>query len=169
MSKRVNQANIIVRESVETALIELMKIKPFEEITICEIVKKAGVGRTSYYRNYFYKEDVLFSKMDDIAEEWSKQVDFAKSDICDKMLNLFERERPILELLYKNNLEFLMYKLVRKYFGVNENIENIPAYLLSFWSGAFFGWCDEWAKRGMQETPEELKQLLEKLNTQNKQ
>lgn len=168
MTKRTNSANLLVRESVETALTNLMKEKPFEEITICEIVKKAGVGRTSFYRNYFYKEDVLFSKMDDIAAEWSKTADYSNSNICEKILYLFEKERPILEILYKNNLEYLMYKLIRKYFGVSEEIKNnTQAYLLSFWAGAFFGWCDEWAKRGMKETPEEILLMIKQFDNQS--
>ena len=70
MAKRVNSANLIVRDSIETALIQLMEKKPFGEITISEIVGKAGVSRVSYYRNYYYKEEVLFAKMDKIAAEW---------------------------------------------------------------------------------------------------
>ena len=64
MAKRVNSANLIVRDSIETALIQLMEKKPFGEITISEIVGKAGVSRVSYYRNYYYKEEVLFAKME---------------------------------------------------------------------------------------------------------
>ena len=47
MKKRVNSANLIVKESIETALIELMEKKSFADITITEIVTKAGVSRVS--------------------------------------------------------------------------------------------------------------------------
>lgn len=73
MKKRVNSANLVVRESIETALIELMKKKPLSDITISEIVERAGVSRVSYYRNYYYKEDVLFASMDKIAAQWKIQ------------------------------------------------------------------------------------------------
>jgi len=168
MKKRVNPVNLIIRESIETALIELMKRKPFNEITITEIVKKAGVSRISYYRNYYLKEDVLFARMDKIAAEWKEKSDNEQGEISEKMIRLFESERPVLEVLYKNGLEHLLYKLIRKYCGLEENIENNGvAYLLSFWAGAFFGWCDEWAKRGMQETPEQIIEMFQK--TQNDQ
>ena len=41
------------------ALIELMKQKPYDRITITDITKKAGVSRMAYYRNYQEKDDIL--------------------------------------------------------------------------------------------------------------
>lgn len=169
MAKRVNSANLIVRESIETALIQLMKKKPFGEITISEIVKKAGVSRVSYYRNYYYKEDVLFAKMDKIAAEWKESAEKISNDVGEQVIELFERERPILGVIYKNGLEHLMYKLIRKYCGLEEKIDNnVSAYFLSMFAGLFFGWCDEWVKRGMQETPEQIKALLKQWEEQQK-
>jgi len=169
MSNRVNSANLIVRESIETALIGLMKKKPFEDITISEIVNKAGVSRVSYYRNYYYKEDVLFSAMDKIAARWKCNADEKEGEISDKVIELFEMERPLLEVIYKNHLEHLMYKLIRKYCGLEEGIENNGiAYVLSFLAGGFYGWCDEWIRRGMQETPEQIKEMFKQMEEQNK-
>ncbi len=168
MKKRVNSANLIVKESIETALIELMEKKSFADITITEIVTKAGVSRVSYYRNYYLKEDVLFSAMDKIAGDWKEQADNSEGDIGEKIIRLFEMERPLLTLIYKNHLEHLMYNLIRKYCGLSEKIEsNVSAYLLSLFAGAFFGWCDEWVKRGMQETPEQIVDMLKKFEKDN--
>lgn len=62
-----------------------------------------------------------------------------------------------------------MYKLIRKYCGLEEKIDNnVGAYFLSMFAGAFFGWCDEWVKRGMQETPEQIKELLKQWEEQQK-
>lgn len=170
MAKRVNSANLIVRESIETALIQLMEKKPFGEITISEIVEKAGVSRVSYYRNYYYKEDVLFAKMDKIAAEWKAGAEKISTDVGEQIIELFEMERPILGVIYKNGLEHLMYKLIRKYCGLEEKIDNnVSAYFLSLFAGMFFGWCDEWVKRGMQETPEQIKSMLKQWEEQQKQ
>lgn len=170
MAKRANSANLIVRESIETALIKLMEKKPFGEITISEIVEKAGVSRVSYYRNYYYKEDVLFAKMDKIAADWKESAEKISNDVGEQVIELFEMERPILGVIYKNGLEHLMYKLIRKYCGLEEKINNnVSAYFLSMFAGMFFGWCDEWVKRGMQETPEQIKALLKQWEQQQKE
>lgn len=163
MEKRTNSANLIVCESIETALIQLMNKKPFQKITISEIVEKAGVSRVSYYRNYYYKEDVLFSKMDKIAASWKEKAESYGKDMGEQVITLFEMERPVLGVIYKNGLQHLMYKLIRKYCGLEEKIEvNVQAYFLSLFAGMFFGWCDEWVRRGMKETPEQIKELFKK-------
>lgn len=54
-------ANNIVRESLTDALFSLMSKKEFNDITITELSKKAGVSRLSFYRNYTSKEEILLS------------------------------------------------------------------------------------------------------------
>ena len=54
-----NEANRITRESICTALLELMKTKEFKEISISELVRRAGVSRQSFYLNYKTKEDIV--------------------------------------------------------------------------------------------------------------
>lgn len=169
MKKRVNSANLIVKESIETALAELMKKKPFGDITVTEIVEKAGVSRVSYYRNYYYKEDVLFSAMDRIATEWKERFDNSTIDIGEKIIRLFEMERSLLEVVYKNRLEHLMYRLIRKYCGLEEKIDNnVAAYFMSLIAGAFYGWCDEWVRRGMIESPDRLISMIKEQEEKNK-
>ena len=46
------EANVITRESLFEALLILVEKKPFEKITVSELVKRAGVSRTAFYRNY---------------------------------------------------------------------------------------------------------------------
>lgn len=53
--------NKVVIESIELALIQLMTKKPFSQISISEIVKAAGVSRSSFYRNFESKEQILTS------------------------------------------------------------------------------------------------------------
>lgn len=54
-----NEANRITRESICTALLELLQTKDFKAITVSELVRRAGVSRQSFYRNYKTKEDVV--------------------------------------------------------------------------------------------------------------
>ena len=46
------EANAITRESLFEALLLLVEKKPFEKITVSELVRRAGVSRTAFYRNY---------------------------------------------------------------------------------------------------------------------
>ena len=51
LSKNSNDSNAFTRECIESALILLIDKKPFHEISITDITKKAGVSQNSYYRN----------------------------------------------------------------------------------------------------------------------
>ncbi len=54
-----NEANQLTRLSICTALLELMEKKSIDEISVTELVKRAGVSRQSFYRNYDSKEDII--------------------------------------------------------------------------------------------------------------
>ena len=67
---RLNNAesNRLTRECLTTALMQLMKEKPIDKITITELVKRSGVSRTAFYRNYSSKEDILESAREEIIQ-----------------------------------------------------------------------------------------------------
>ena len=54
-------ARPMAADYIYEALVELMKQKPYDQITITDIVQKAGVSRMAYYRNYQSKDDILIS------------------------------------------------------------------------------------------------------------
>lgn len=63
----------VVIESVETALASLIETKNFSEISISELVKKAGIARSTFYRNYECKEDIVRFSIRRTLKEFSMQ------------------------------------------------------------------------------------------------
>ena len=53
------ESNQLTRECLQLALMHLMGEHPYEKITVSEIVRRAGVSRTAFYRNYTDKDDIL--------------------------------------------------------------------------------------------------------------
>ena len=51
--------NLYVIEHITNSLLELMKAKHINDITIGELCDMAGVGRASFYRNFESKEVVI--------------------------------------------------------------------------------------------------------------
>lgn len=47
------------KEWLANALLELMKNKPFREISISEIAEKADLSRRTFYRSFSSKEEVI--------------------------------------------------------------------------------------------------------------
>lgn len=62
------ESNRLTRECLRTALICLMGEKEFDKITITELVKKAGISRTAFYRNYNTKDDILVEMMEQFVQ-----------------------------------------------------------------------------------------------------
>jgi AcrR family transcriptional regulator len=63
-----NQANILAKECMVTALMKLVQTKPLSAISISEITEYAGVSRMTYYRNYSSKEEIFKIYMDEIIQ-----------------------------------------------------------------------------------------------------
>ena len=63
--ERVNEANILTKECIVTALLRLMKVKSYSTISITDITNLAGVSRMAYYRNYKSKDDILINHLVD--------------------------------------------------------------------------------------------------------
>ena len=59
------ESNLFTKECICTALLSLMATETFDHITVTAIIKRAGVSRGGFYRNYKSKEDVL----EEICEE----------------------------------------------------------------------------------------------------
>lgn len=59
------------RERLGAALIALLEDKPMDEVTIREVLDRAGVGRSTFYLHYRNKDDLFLSQLEDGLEIWS--------------------------------------------------------------------------------------------------
>jgi AcrR family transcriptional regulator len=57
------------RQSLRTALFELIKEKGYDAISIEEITERANVGRATFYLHYKDKEDLLLDEFSEMANE----------------------------------------------------------------------------------------------------
>ena len=65
--------NEVVIESITQAMAVMIIDRPFEEISITELVRRAGVSRNSFYRNFRDKDDVLRRYIEGETDEWMGQ------------------------------------------------------------------------------------------------
>ena len=84
-----------------------LRTKPFDEITITEICKQAGIARRTYYRNCEDKTDLILHSTDYLDAELLSQNDFSSEDADGQYLAFFRYwldHREFLSLLYLNDL-----------------------------------------------------------------
>src|SRR5581483_11338191 len=56
------------RDRLGDALVGLMQEKPFDAITVQEVLDRAGVSRSAFYVHYRDKEDLFLSDVDEFLE-----------------------------------------------------------------------------------------------------
>ena len=68
----MNMKSVRTQQQIEQSLFSLLQKKPYTEISIAEITRKADVSRTSFYRNYENKDSVLAQFL---ANQYQKFID----------------------------------------------------------------------------------------------
>ena len=58
------------KDKILNSLVKLMKHKVYEIITIKEIADNAGVNRSTFYRNFKIKEDIIKYGLEKIMDEF---------------------------------------------------------------------------------------------------
>ena len=134
-----------------TALLILMEQKTYEEITITDIAKRAGVSRMSYYRLYRSKDDILIQHFNEIfAELLNGNKEYRRNQqisvfIVDLPAGKRKNERllkavlraKLYEMVLKCFIQYCSY-LVEKIFGQDQGLDPVTAdYLIYEEAGRF--------------------------------
>lgn len=156
-----------LKECLADALIQLLETEPIEKITVPEIAKLAGVGRTTYFRNFRFKEEMLTFKLILLWERWTEEHHTKKRSYSpDDALEFFRFNysiRSLLALMYRHSLQSSLYSAFNTYLTPQHNADPLECYKSSFYSYGLFGLLDEWIMRGFCETPEQMAQIAGKI------
>ena len=66
-NRKVDRRILRTRQALRGALLELVKEKSFESISVEEITERANLGRATFYLHYKDKEDLLLEEFREIA------------------------------------------------------------------------------------------------------
>ncbi|MBQ2794548.1 MAG: TetR/AcrR family transcriptional regulator [Oscillospiraceae bacterium] len=167
--------NESVREAITIALLKLMRKKDFSNIKVTEIVKLAGVGRTSFYRNFESREDVLKKHINKLYYDYFSThnvpgIESTEDEKREYMLSRFrfvKRNADFFVLLNKNGLIYEIFEGID-----NVTLEKIATcdiknrYFKKFMSSACVGVIIEWIERKFKESEEELADIFMKVKMQ---
>ncbi len=152
-----------VQEKITASLIELLKKNDIDDLSVSDIVKHAGVGRASFYRNFDTKRDVLVKHLQCLILEWGNEFEELNdpTKFSESLLNHYYTHKDVYLLLYRQNLSSLIYEQIRWATHIDDANENLERYIKSTVSGLIFGVIDEWMRLGMPDSPSEFKVLLD--------
>ena len=120
-------------EKMDSALMEILKTKSFEYITVSEICKKAGVNRSTFYLHYENTKDLLEETIHNMMDYF---VSYFVPDGKISPINFEESQ--------KDKLVFISEEYLMPYLS---NIkENRKIFLTVFENGKLFGFEETYKK-----------------------
>lgn len=166
--RKQNKSKQFTRTCIETALFDMLKLQDFNDITITEIVKRAGVSRMGFYRNYISKEDVIEKYILDIFLDTIEEIQNQRSlrfdvkDIITTTLVNFQQHANYIKLLLDRKLDVLLHTCYEKsfyYLYSQERPSRIREYSTRMFIGEIFNLEIAWVRNGMIETPQQMAKI----------
>ena len=162
------------RKALTDGLIELMKHKPFDRVTVKELCDYADVNRSTFYTHY---EDIyaLLHAIEEETLEWMNQCVEELSDMqgreaivrsLERYFEFFIKNSTYLQVLMseQGNLAFQkkIYSSTCQVFGSEgrfaPNIEENLRFHFVIHGG--IGITQQWLKNGLRESPHELAEMI---------
>lgn len=143
------------KKCIADALISLMKTNDVEKITNKNITDRAGLSHITIYRNFKSKNEIVSYYLKGIFNDWSKNWK-EEENIGYQIFKFFADNKELIDLLYNANLQYLLIDNILALQDYKKRDSDIEAYSKVTIAYLIFGWCDEWYKRGMKNTPEEM-------------
>ena len=164
-----------VKAAVADALLELIRRKDADKITVKDLVEVCGISRQTFY--YHFKD--IYDLVEWACEEDAKKILEGKDDYktwTQGFLNLFEevlKNKPFILNVYRSvgreQVENYLYKIVydlllnvveEKAQGMTVRDED-KEFIADFYKYAFVGLMLDWVKNGMKEDPHKIVKKVE--------
>ena len=160
--KRKNITTQMMKEYIAESLLLLMAEKAYADISIGEITDKAGVNRSTYYRNFVSKESIVefwFSGiMSEYMNKYRDSPDSSAENYLRTILNCFYSHKKELLLIHDSSLSHLILRVLNRVFeenaAVGGRLRLVEQYRQYFHTGGIYNFLVLWLSRGMDELPE---------------
>lgn len=157
------------------ALSKLLEVKTFNEIKISEIIKKAGISRATFYRNFSCKEDIVKYKAKSFFEDFYLEIlDYFlmnKSEDETIFIQAFfkriDEEPKLVDTVIKTNLEYLMIEGISKiitshselFYSLVKAKAKTQEYTIDIVASSAWTLLSRWHRTGKEETPTQLSRI----------
>lgn len=179
----VDRRKVKTRQSLRTALINLIEEKGFDALTVGDLCTEASLNRGTFYNHFKDKEDLLLTLENEIlAELHGFQADMKKLSLpviaghvitkqpLPFLVDLFDYLRTQGDFLHAvlgangdgsfpiRLKETICTELVRSILHERYRTSSEPLvdYYVSFFASAYMGVIDRWIQKGMQESSEDM-------------
>lgn len=176
LDKRVERS----RRLLIDALLELMKDRPYNKISVAHIAEQSGVARPTFYLHFHSKDDLLIAYIDEMFEKFYAEIDEyitqrkdADPVIASIMFRQWSDNAIFARLLMQDDIDSLMLSQFKSYVsrvverfmdahGIKNRAGLLP-YVVDYLAGASFMVITRWVREGFTETPEVMGELYASL------
>ena len=160
-------------ELIYNGLLECIKKKPFDLITISDLQKASGVARTTFYRSFDNLSDVLYWKCDacfyEVLGKFKLQIFKGEIELARHYFTYWMEHYDILELLIEINRQDIIYACHMKNADIlQERFGKIPGlimkhgnYFMAIRTGFTISILTAWLKGGRKESPDEIVTIIQ--------
>jgi AcrR family transcriptional regulator len=168
------------RDRLGGALVELIQQKPFDDITVQDVLDLAGIARSTFYEHFKDKDDLFVSDVDEFFAEVSTRID-RSGERSDRVLpareffdHIAHAEGFVAALAASGRMPDV-WEIGRAHFanGIEQRLAALPrakglpveqrAATAHALAGSFFGLVDWWLARGRKETPAQMDELFHRM------
>ena len=159
----------LVDTYITEAFLLLLKEKAYQDISITEICKKAGVTRMSFYRNFESKENILLKRVRAVTDSFLKAsaISYKNDTLSNYFAKLFTHMQQQTELCSALNHAGLLYMVKDEFDRVflNTYRREYDEYKSVFLAGGIYNVFLFWFVHGCREHPEDLAKRLDAILT----
>ena len=160
-------------ELIYKGLLECIKKKPFDQITVSDLQKVSEVARTTFYRAFDNIPDVLYWKCDtcfyEVLGNYHPKPFQGELELARHYFEYWINHSDILELLMKINRQDIIYACHMKNADIlQQRFGNLPGinmkhgnYFIAIRTGFTISILTVWLNDGRKESADELVQIIE--------
>ena len=168
-----NKTALQSQRQIARAMMALIQVKPYQQITVSELCKTAGISRQTFYSLFTSRENAMvftlqvnYCDAPEIARpEHTCDADSALRWLCRGYSEYMMKNQRLIKLLVDNHIDYLLYD---SFFEAMDSCECfLPrtdpctrSYAASFYAGGIACVARRYAQEGCTTTAEDLEALL---------
>jgi AcrR family transcriptional regulator len=168
------------RDALGTALLKLLLEKPIHDITVQDVLDRAGVGRSTFYLHFSDKDDLLLSQLETFCEFMSSVLS-VRGDKSDRVVPVEEmfahigNQNKLYKVLSESGHLKDFFELAEGYFarGIERRLvesgrlgklpQREVAARASALAGSLLSLLRWWLDRGEKETPKQMDEMFHRI------
>jgi len=175
MSDRQDRRSQRTRHLLSAALVELIREKEYNTITVSDIIDRANVGRSTFYAHFRDKDDLFVGELDRVIEVLSHHFPDQKEVPFFPSLGLFRHVGeeyelyksllwgPGIDLLVKHMQKSLSKRIEQGLLQSGKEFSVPVPILANFICGSFLTLLQGWLENKMIYSPEEMDKIFREL------